>query len=104
MTTGSIALDVCRELNITLEELRGGCRRQDVVDARKIAIFRFKAAGFNNRAISRMLSVHYDTIRYWVNPDNRAKKLARLERLKRGAVASAAKRAAMIEEARAAMQ
>ena len=103
MTTGSIALDVCRELHITPEELLGGCRRADVVRARRIAILRFKAAGFNNTATARMLKLHLDTVRYWVNPSMRARKLAKIDKKRQAKEAIAAKQFAMIEELQAAL-
>lgn len=82
MTTGSIVLDVCREMYVLPEEFFGGCRRRDVTEARKLAIQRFKDAGFSMKGTARMMRVHLDTVRYWAHPHHRKMKLDRLERLK----------------------
>lgn len=82
MTTGSIVLDVCKEMHVLPEEFFNGSRRHDVVEARKEAIKRFMAADFSIAGTARVMRVHFDTVRYWANPRHREKKLARLERLK----------------------
>lgn len=82
MTTGSIVLDSCHAHYVTPEEFFDrNLRRDDVVACRVAAIMRLQAAGFSNAGIARAMKIHYDTVRYWTNPDFRARKMARMHRL-----------------------
>jgi hypothetical protein len=79
MTTGSIVLDTCRSHFVTPEEFFDRrTRRSDVIACRLEAIARLRAAGFTKAGVSRAVRLHYDTIRYWTNPDHRKRKIARM--------------------------
>jgi chromosomal replication initiation ATPase DnaA len=69
--TESIVLQVCRECKVHPVEFFGNGRTQRLVRARRIAIFRLHQAGFNYRAISRLIRRNYSTVLYWVHAEYR---------------------------------
>jgi chromosomal replication initiation ATPase DnaA len=68
----SIVLQVCRELKIHPDEFFGPKRDRRLTRARRIAIKRLIAAGFNMAGAARMIRRNYSTVRYWMNPKLRA--------------------------------
>jgi hypothetical protein len=71
--SGSIVLDVCRELRIHPEEFFGPKRDRRLTRARRIAIKRLIASGFSMAGAARMIRRNYSTVRYWMRPNLRAK-------------------------------
>lgn len=82
MTTGSIVLDTCKEFGIPPSMFFGSSRRPDVVNARRIAIERFIAAGFSKECTARMVKRDRQTVRYWTIPRNREHRVNRRRRKK----------------------
>lgn len=70
--TESIVLQVCREHKIHPTEFFGPRRYRKLVKARRVAIDRLLAAGFNMAGAARMIKRNYSTVRYWKNPKIRA--------------------------------
>lgn len=73
--TESIVLTVCRELKIHPTEFFGNKRERRLSAARRIAIERLKAAGFNNAAVARLMKRNYSTIQYWLHPEYRERRV-----------------------------
>lgn len=65
--TESIVIQVCRELKIRPDEFFGSGRCRRLTRARRIAIKRLIAAGFNMAGAARMIRRNYSTVRYWEN-------------------------------------
>ena len=79
--TSSIVLDTCRAHFVMPEEFFDNkTRRGDVIACRVEAIARLRAAGFSKAGISRAMRRHYDSVRYWTNPDFRKDKIARMHK------------------------
>jgi hypothetical protein len=70
--TESIVLRVCRERLIKPADFFGPGRDKRLTDARREAIQLLRDAGFNMKAISRLMRRNYSTIRFWVHPHIRA--------------------------------
>lgn len=69
--TQSIVLQVCAEREIDPVEFFGPRRNARLVKARRIAIERFKEAGFTMAGTARMMRRNCTTIRYWLRPKER---------------------------------
>jgi len=67
--TESIVLQVCREFGVSPDDFFDPKKRdRNLVRVRVYAIARLAAAGFNMRAISRLIRRNYSTVRYWSRP------------------------------------
>lgn len=65
--TNSIVIQVCNEHQLYPAEFFGNGRDKRLTAARREAIQRLKAAGFNGSAIAGLLRLSYDAVRYWMN-------------------------------------
>lgn len=79
--TESIVLKTCRDhLVIPALFFNEEVRERRVVACRVDAIHRLREAGFSQIATARVMRCHYDTVRYWLNPGLRARKMASARR------------------------
>lgn len=74
--TKSIVLEVCEQFKIHPVDFFGNCRDPKAVKARRVAIYKLKAAEFSNAAIARLMRRNYSTIQYWLFPNYRVKRAA----------------------------
>lgn len=73
----SIVLATCEVHQVLPEEFFDpATRRSDVLACRIEAIARLRAAGFSNAGIARAMRRHYDSVRYWTNPNLRKRRIA----------------------------
>jgi hypothetical protein len=72
--TQSIVLNVCQQLRIHPAEFFGNGRDRRLSKARRVAIKKLKEAGFNNKAIARLIRRNYSTVQYWTHLEYRERR------------------------------
>jgi len=72
----AIIKDVMQRRRIGVKDFFGTSRMTHLVDARRVAIRRLQAAGFDNAAVARLMKRNYSTIQYWTHPNYRKRQIA----------------------------
>ncbi len=57
-----------------------------ITASRRTAMINLQAAGFNNREIATIIKRHIHTVRYWLNPDNRDRRIKYKQLSRRAAI------------------
>lgn len=70
--------------SVTPSEFYGDEISSRITTSRRMAMIALHAAGFNNREIAKITKRHIHTVRYWLKPENREKRIQykALKRLK----------------------
>ena len=69
-TIYSIALQVCKDMNISISEMRSRSRRENLVQARYELSIQAKEYGYTREQMAAFLGRHHSSITYLINKYN----------------------------------
>ena len=78
----SIVLQICERHGIAPELFFSPMRSRKLAACRRDAIVALYGAGFNQRAIGRLIRRDASTVKYWLHPKARKRKLAVMRKRK----------------------
>lgn len=76
MRADAIIAATMRQANVGVKDFFSNSRLAHLVAARRTAIRRLKADGFDMAAIARLVDVNYSTVRYWLHKGFRARRMS----------------------------